>query len=63
MNKNQVKGATKAGVGKLERATGKLVGSRKLEAKGAGKQLAGKAQQRVGDVQESIKDSRKKDRR
>jgi uncharacterized protein YjbJ (UPF0337 family) len=63
MNKDQVKGATKAAVGKVERATGKLVGNRRLEVKGMGKQLAGKAQQRLGDAKEAIQDARKKQRR
>ena len=58
-----MKGATKVAVGKVERTTGKLVGSRKLEVKGIGKQLAGKVQQRLGDAKEALKDSRKKDRR
>ena len=60
MNKNQVKGAAKASVGKLQRAAGKLVGSRKQEAKGIAKQVAGKAQQRFGDVQKAIQTPRKR---
>ncbi len=63
MNKDQMKGATKTAVGKAERATGKLVGSRKLEAKGIGKELEGKVQRRVGDVKAALKDSSKKRRR
>jgi uncharacterized protein YjbJ (UPF0337 family) len=60
MNKDQMKGATKAALGSVERASGKLVGSRRLEGKGIGKQIAGKAQQRLGDVEEAMKDARKR---
>jgi uncharacterized protein YjbJ (UPF0337 family) len=63
MNKDQVKGAAKATVGKVQRATGKLVGSRTQQAKGIAKQVAGKTQQRLGDVKEALADSRKQGRR
>lgn len=63
MNKDQLKGAAKASVGKLQRKAGKLVGSEEQEAKGLVKQVAGKAQQRLGDAKEVIKDSRKKNSR
>jgi len=62
MNKNQLNGAAKASVGKVQRAAGSLVGSRKQEARGLAKQLVGKAQQRLGDLQEAIKPARKRDR-
>lgn len=60
MNKNQAKGATKVAAGKLQRGTGKLVGSEKQQVKGAVKQIEGKAQQRLGDVQAARTESRKR---
>ncbi|MCC6409190.1 MAG: CsbD family protein [Planctomycetes bacterium] len=63
MNKDQVKGAAKNTVGKVQRATGKLVGSRKQEVAGVVKQVEGKAQQRLGDVKEAVKSARTKSRR
>lgn len=49
-----MKGAAKASMGKLQRAAGKLVGSRRQQAKGIAKQIAGKVQQRLGDVEEAL---------
>lgn len=63
MNKDQAKGAAKRSVGKIQRVTGKLVGSRKQEVAGIAKQVEGRAQQRLGDVKEAIKGSRKPKRK
>lgn len=55
MNKNQIKGTAKEGVGKAQEAAGKLMGSNAQKAKGLGKQIAGKAQKAFGNVEEIIK--------
>lgn len=55
MNKDQIKGAAKEIVGKVQEKTGKLVGSEEQQIKGLGKQITGKVQQSVGDVEEIIK--------
>ncbi|MEO8598359.1 MAG: CsbD family protein [bacterium] len=55
MNKNQIKGTTKEGVGKVQEAAGKLMGSNEQQAKGIGNQIAGKVQKAAGDVEEIIK--------
>lgn len=55
MNKNQIKGTAKAGIGKVQEAAGKLMESDAQQAKGIGKQIAGKVQKAVGDVEEKIK--------
>lgn len=57
MNKNQVKGAAKDIVGKVQEEAGKLVGSKEQEAKGLGKQISGKVQKGVGDATELLKDA------
>lgn len=59
MNKDQVKGTVKDAAGKVQKETGKAVGSKEQEAKGLSKQVAGKTQKNVGDAKEAIKDSTK----
>ena len=53
MNKDQVKGAAKDLVGKVQEEAGKLVGSKEQQIKGLNKQIAGTAQKAVGDVKEA----------
>lgn len=60
MNRNQVKGAAKEAVGKVQKQAGRFTGSGEHEGKGAGKQVAGNVQKNVGNVTESIKNSLKK---
>jgi len=60
MNKNQIKGVAKTSAGKVQRAGGKVTGSRKQQAKGIVREAEGKAQKKVGDLQEAIRDERKK---
>ncbi|MFZ6647372.1 CsbD family protein [Undibacterium sp. TJN25] len=60
MNSDQVKGATKDAIGKVQKEAGKLVGSKEQEAKGAAKQVEGKTQKGIGNIKEAIKDSSKK---
>ena len=59
MNKDQVKGAAKDVVGKVQEKTGKLVGSKEQQVKGLSKQISGKAQKGVGDVKQAVKDLKK----
>jgi len=59
MNKDQVKGAAKDVVGKVQEQTGKLVGSKKQQIKGLSKQISGKLQKGVGDVKQSVEDAGK----
>ena len=59
MNKDQVKGATKDAVGKVQEAAGKLVGNKEQQAKGMLKQAEGEAQKAYGDTKEVLKDATK----
>ena len=59
MNKDQVKGAAKDVVGKVQEQAGKLVGSKKQQIKGLSKQISGKLQKGVGDVKQSVEDAGK----
>jgi uncharacterized protein YjbJ (UPF0337 family) len=57
MNKDQVKGAVKEAAGKLQQKTGKILGSKKQEAKGLVTKIEGQAQKKVGDAKEALKDA------
>jgi uncharacterized protein YjbJ (UPF0337 family) len=59
MNKDQVKGATKQAVGKVQQKAGEVFDSEKHQAKGIAKQVEGKVQKNYGDMKENIKDNRK----
>ncbi len=53
MNKDQMKGSIKKGVGKVQQKVGEAVGSEKQQAKGVGKQISGAAQKALGDAKEN----------
>lgn len=55
MNKHHVKGGVKDAAGKIQEQAGKLTGNREQEAKGIGKQVAGKTQKAAGDVKDAVK--------
>ncbi len=57
MNKNQTHGAVKNIVGKVQAETGKLMGNKEQQAKGLQKQVAGKAEKKLGDAKEVVKDA------
>ena len=60
MNKDQVKGPLKEAAGKVQAATGRVVGSNEQQFKGIKKQLDGHAQKAVGDIKQVAKDASKK---
>lgn len=57
INKDQVEGRVKEGVGKAQEVAGRVTGSHTQEAKGALKKNVGAAQAKVGDVTEKVKSS------
>ena len=59
MNKDQVKGAVKDVIGKVQEEVGKLAGSKKQQMKGLSKQVKGKAQKGVGDFKQAVEDLKK----
>jgi len=61
-NKDQVKGRVEEAKGSIKEAAGKLVANEKLEAKGKGQRILGKAQAKFGDVKHDVKNSSKKGR-
>jgi uncharacterized protein YjbJ (UPF0337 family) len=59
MNQDQVKGAVKNVVGKVQEKAGKLVGSNDQQVKGISKQISGKSQENVGDAKQAVKNLEK----
>jgi uncharacterized protein YjbJ (UPF0337 family) len=59
MNKDQVKGAAKDVIGKVQEEAGKLTGSKEQQIKGLVKQIKGKAQKGVGDFKQAVEDIKK----
>jgi len=62
MNRNQVKGAAKDVVGKVQQKVGQLTGNKTQQAKGAAKQVAGKVQRGAGNVEEALDKAGRKTR-
>ena len=54
MNRDQIKGATKDTVGKVQRKVGELTGNENQQAKGTAKQVEGKIQKGVGNVEQAL---------
>ena len=60
MNKDQIKGATKAAVGEVQEQFGKIIGNKEQQAKGHLREMEGKAQKGLGDVRQAVNDAIKK---
>jgi uncharacterized protein YjbJ (UPF0337 family) len=59
MNKDQVKGAAKQIIGKVQEEAGRLAGNKEQQIKGLSKQISGNAQKGVGDVKQAVADIKK----
>jgi uncharacterized protein YjbJ (UPF0337 family) len=59
INKDQVKGRVKVVKGTVKQVTGKLVGSKRLQAKGNIQKNLGKVQAKYGDLKKKVQDSLK----
>lgn len=55
MTDQHVKGAISSAKGTVKEGVGKLTGDKKLETKGKVQQVQGKAQNGLGDVQDSVR--------
>jgi len=62
MNKDQVKGAAREVVGKVQQQAGEIAGSKKQQVNGLTKQISGKLQKSVGDAREVLEDAVKNPR-
>jgi uncharacterized protein YjbJ (UPF0337 family) len=52
--KDQAEGKLHEAKGKVKEVTGKLIDKPELEAEGKGEKIAGKVQQKIGDVEKVI---------
>ncbi len=57
MNTDQIKGAAKEVLGKVQEKTGEIINSPEQQVKGAAKQVEGNVQKNYGDAKENIKDA------
>ena len=55
MDKDRVEGAEKGIIGKVKEVAGKVLGDAKLESEGKADQAAGKVQNAVGGVKDTLK--------
>ena len=55
MDKDRIDGALKNAAGSVKEATGKVLGDSKLEAEGVAERAAGKAQNAVGGVKDTLR--------
>ena len=62
MNRDQVKGRATEVAGKAKKATGRVLGDRKMEVKGAMKEAGGKIRKTVGDARENARDASRDDK-
>ncbi len=60
MDKNRVEGMLDQAKGALKEGTGKLTGDQKLEAEGKADKVAGKAENTVGGVKDTVRDAANK---
>ncbi len=55
MDKDRIEGSEKGIIGKIKEVAGKVLGDAKLESEGKADQVAGKAQNAVGGVKDTLK--------
>jgi uncharacterized protein YjbJ (UPF0337 family) len=63
MDKDRLKGAAKTVTGKAKTAVGKALGDEKLKNEGRADQVAGKVQNVVGGIKDTLRDADKKSRK
>jgi uncharacterized protein YjbJ (UPF0337 family) len=57
MDKDRIAGAAKAVKGSIKEAIGKVVGDAKLQSDGKAEQAAGKIQNAVGSMKDTVRDA------
>jgi uncharacterized protein YjbJ (UPF0337 family) len=62
MNRDQVNGAAKNVIGRAQQKLGELTGNKVQQAKGIAKQVQGKVQKGVGNVEQSLDKADRKTR-
>jgi len=56
MNKHQIKGSARQAMGQAKEQVGRATGDSDLRARGQAKELAGKAQRKLGDAKEAVRE-------
>jgi uncharacterized protein YjbJ (UPF0337 family) len=59
MDSDRIKGAVKQKVGEMKEAAGKVTGDEKLKRQGQADEVAGKVQNVVGGIKDSIRENQK----
>jgi uncharacterized protein YjbJ (UPF0337 family) len=59
MDKDRIAGAAKKVTGSIEETIGKVTGDAKLEAEGKADKAAGKVQNAIGDIKDTVRDALK----
>jgi uncharacterized protein YjbJ (UPF0337 family) len=59
MNEDRIKGSMNEAKGKIKEAAGKMTGDEKLKREGQADQVAGKVQNVVGGIKDSVKEQNK----
>lgn len=57
MDKDRIEGAAEQVKGSIKEAVGKITGNDKLEVEGKADKLAGKAQAKVGEAKDAVRDA------
>jgi uncharacterized protein YjbJ (UPF0337 family) len=57
MDKDRIKGTAEQVKGSIKEAVGKITGNDKLEVEGKADKLAGKAQAKVGEAKDAVRDA------
>jgi uncharacterized protein YjbJ (UPF0337 family) len=57
MNKDRIEGAARQAKGAIKEAVGKAIGDNKLVAEGKGDKVAGKIQNAVGGLKDTVKEA------
>jgi uncharacterized protein YjbJ (UPF0337 family) len=60
MDNDRIKGAVKQKVGEAKEAAGKVLGDEKLKRKGQAEEVAGKVQNIVGGIKDSVRENQDK---
>jgi uncharacterized protein YjbJ (UPF0337 family) len=60
MDKDRIKGSAKQIVGHIKEVTGKALGDKKTEGDGKAEQVVGKAQNAVGSVKDTVRETLKR---
>jgi uncharacterized protein YjbJ (UPF0337 family) len=59
MDRNRIKGALRQATGSVKEAVGRVIGDKKMQAKGTAEKTAGKVQEAVGRAEDAVRTATK----